>query len=645
MTQLDGKSMNIIEQNIEKLKEIFPEVFSEGKIDFSKLEEELGTFKENENERYNFTWNGKSEAKKIALTPSTGTLRPCKEESKDWDTTQNLYIEGDNLEVLKLLQKSYHKKVKMIYIDPPYNTGKDFVYKDNFRDNIKNYLEITGQVDSDGNKLSTNSETSGRYHSDWLNMMYPRLKLARNLLKDDGVIFISIDDNEVSNLRKLCDEIFGEDNFVACIANSNNPKGRSDDKFIATAHEYVVVYSKNIEKFEAYGFEAGDEIVKRYNKVDNNNRIYREIDLRKTGDNDLREDRPNLFYYFLYNEITNDLYPSRDEIIPDGYIQIKPLRQDLREGNWRWGLDSTKEKISDLLVRFMPSKNVYGVFEKDYLDNRTFVKSTTSWTFKDVNSERGSEEFIKLNFDKRLFPKPKPIGTIKRCILISSLSKNNDIVLDFFSGSASTAHAVMKLNSEDDGNRKFICVQLPETTDEKSEAYKAGYKNICEIGKERIRRAGEKVKTESGKDELDIGFKVLKLDSSNIKSWDSDFENLTTSLLDSIENIKSDRKEEDLVYEILLKYGLDLTLPIEELNINGKKIFSIGFGSLVCCLDNDIDTNIVEKIAELKKQFETDFGLENMRVVFKDSSFKDSVVKTNALQILKQHGIDEVVSV
>ena len=645
MTQLDGKSMNIIEQNIEKLKEIFPEVFSEGKIDFSKLEEELGNFKEKSDERYNFTWNGKSEAKKIALTPSTGTLRPCKVESKDWNTTQNLYIEGDNLEVLKLLQKSYHKKVKMIYIDPPYNTGKDFVYKDNFRDNIKNYLEITGQVDSDGNKLSTNSETSGRYHSDWLNMMYPRLKLARNLLKDDGVIFISIDDNEVSNLRKLCDEIFGEDNFVACIANSNNPKGRSDDKFIATAHEYVVVYSKNIEKFEAYGFEAGDEIVKRYNKVDNNNRIYREIDLRKTGDNDLREDRPNLFYYFLYNEVTNDLYPSRDEIIPDGYIQIKPLRQDLREGNWRWGLDSTKEKISDLLVRFMPSKNVYGVFEKDYLDNRTFVKSTTSWTFKDVNSERGSEEFIKLNFDKRLFPKPKPIGTIKRCILISSLSKNNDIVLDFFSGSASTAHAVMKLNSEDNGNRKFICVQLPETTDEKSEAYKAGYKNICEIGKERIRRAGEKVKSESGKDDLDIGFKVLKLDSSNIKTWDSDFENLTQNLFDSVENIKSDRNEEDLVYEILLKYGLDLTLPIEELNINGKKIFSIGFGSLVCCLDNDIDTNIVEKIAELKKQFETDFGLENMRVVFKDSSFKDSVVKTNALQILKQNGINEVVSV
>jgi len=391
VSELDGKSKDILNENIEKLREIFPNIFSEGKVDIEKLQNELGEFKESENERYNFTWAGKSNAQKIALTQSTGTLRPCKDESKNWDTTQNLYIEGDNLEVLKLLQKSYYKKIKMIYIDPPYNTGKDFVYRDNFRDNIKNYLELTGQVDSEGNRLSTNSETNGRYHSDWLSMMYPRLKLARNLLTDDGVIFISIDDNEVANLRKLCDEIFGEDNFVAQISNTNNPKGRSDDKFIATAHEYVVVYSKNIEKFEAYGFEAGDEIVKRYNKVDDSNKVYREIDLRKTGDNDLREDRPNLFYYFLYSEAKNDLYPTREENIPEGYIQIKPLRQDLREGNWRWGLDSSKERISDLLVRFMPSKNVYGVFEKDYLNNRTFVKSTTSWTFKDVNSERGSE--------------------------------------------------------------------------------------------------------------------------------------------------------------------------------------------------------------------------------------------------------------
>lgn len=635
MTQLDGKSMNIIEQNIEKLKEIFPEVFSEGKIDFSKLEEELGTFKENENERYNFTWNGKSEAKKIALTPSTGTLRPCKEESKDWDTTQNLYIEGDNLEVLKLLQKSYHKKVKMIYIDPPYNTGKDFVYKDNFRDNIKNYLEITGQVDSDGNKLSTNSETSGRYHSDWLNMMYPRLKLARNLLKDDGVIFISIDDNEVSNLRKLCDEIFGEDNFVAEFVWQKASGNQNDNKYIAISHEYILCYAKNKSMYSAYNLPPTKEMIKTYNLEDKYIKTRGKYYLRNLNDFSIG-DRPGLHY---------------DIECPDGSVLNGKLYQ------WRCDEHRFKWRLSKNRIVFEKNeKNEWEVFYKQYMNETkeqiitdangnilSCGKTPDSMLLQIASTGDGTKD-IKNIFDKsNPFSYPKPIKLISHLLQISL--KNDDTILDFFSGSATTAHAVMKLNSEDDGNRKFICVQLPETTDEKSEAFKAGYKNICEIGKERIRRAGEKVKSESGKTELDIGFKVLKLDSSNIKSWDSDFENLTISLLDSIENIKSDRNEEDLVYEILLKYGLDLTLPIEELNINGKKIFSIGFGSLVCCLNNDIDTNIVEKIAELKKQFETDFGLENMRVVFKDSSFKDSVVKTNALQILKQNGINEVVSV
>jgi adenine-specific DNA-methyltransferase len=634
MTQLDGKSMNIIEQNIEKLKEIFPEVFSEGKIDFSKFEEELGSFKTDENERYNFTWNGKSEAKKIALTPSTGTLRPCKVESKDWDTTQNLYIEGDNLEVLKLLQKSYHKKVKMIYIDPPYNTGKDFVYKDNFRDNIKNYLEITGQVDSDGNKLSTNSETSGRYHSDWLNMMYPRLKLARNLLKDDGVIFISIDDNEVANLRKLCDEIFGEDNFVAQMSIITGANQSGEGVLIQKNIETCLVYSKNIELCEI-------------NKVDKTEETLRNLNDAPTP----LETRDEMGYTIYYNPISNDLIPLKDydkskihlnneklvysdniQLLDKGYIPIRPGMRNNKLHRWRWGFETFLERISEIVIQF--KNNNYGAYFKQEGFNSP----------KNIHNFSVGTLEIKNLFDGiKLFDYPK---SIKYLSYINSIStRGNELILDFFSGSATTAHAVMKLNSEDNGNRKFICVQLPETTDEKSEAFKAGYKNICEIGKERIRRAGEKVKSESGKTELDIGFKVLKLDSSNIKSWDSDFENLTISLLDSIENIKSDRNEEDLVYEILLKYGLDLTLPIEELNINGKKIFSIGFGSLVCCLDNDIDTNIVEKIAELKKQFETDFGLENMRVVFKDSSFKDSVVKTNALQILKQNGINEVVSV
>jgi adenine-specific DNA-methyltransferase len=636
MTQLDGKSMNIIEQNIEKLKEIFPEVFSEGKIDFSKLEEELGNFKSDENERYNFTWNGKSEAKKIALTPSTGTLRPCKTESKDWDTTQNLYIEGDNLEVLKLLQKSYHKKVKMIYIDPPYNTGKDFVYKDNFRDNIKNYLEITGQVDSDGNKLSTNSETSGRYHSDWLNMMYPRLKLARNLLKDDGVIFISIDDNEVINLRKICDEIFGEDNFVSQIMVIVKTEGRQYGNFAKT-HEYILVYAKSIESLNLNKIKS----LKGEFKYFDNQGGFNTIGLRNRAVRIFNStNRPNLRYPFYVdaNQMDENGFFQVSVEKNDDWIEVLPSIVDGLESVWRWGKETAGKKINDL-VALKGNDNEIRIFKKDR-ELTTLPK--TVWFEKEFNSIVGTREIATL-FGESYFDFPKPVKLLQQLLCIGS--NENDLILDFFSGSATTAHAVMKLNSEDDGNRKFICVQLPETTDEKSEAFKAGYKNICEIGKERIRRAGEKVKTESGKDDLDIGFKVLKLDSSNIKSWDSDFENLTQNLFDSVENIKSDRNEEDLVYEILLKYGLDLTLPIEELNINGKKIFSIGFGSLVCCLDNDIDTNIVEKIAELKKQFETDFGLENMRVVFKDSSFKDSVVKTNALQILKQNGINEVVSV
>lgn len=615
MQNLDGKSMNIIEQNIEKLKEIFPEVFSEGKIDFSKLEEELGFFKEKSDERYNFTWNGKSEAKKIALTPSIGTLRPCKDESKDWDTTQNLYIEGDNLEVLKLLQKSYHKKVKMIYIDPPYNTGKDFVYKDNFRDNIKNYLEITGQVDSDGNKLSTNSETSGRYHSDWLNMMYPRLKLARNLLKDDGVIFISIDDNEVANLRKLCDEIFGEDNFIADIIWERAFSPVNLKKHFSENHDFIIAYAKNIEKLICNGLPQTDEVLSRYKNPDNDPRGVWQSDNFSVGP---------VISEKLYEIITPN---GRKVFPPDGrcWLLTKERFEEFKNDNRIWfGEDGGNVPR---IKRFL-----------------TEVKNTmtpmTIWNYKDVGHSQDAKQRLKELFDdKSYFDYPKPITLINR--ILELYSDKNDLIVDFFSGSATTAHAVMKLNSEDDGNRKFICVQLPETTDEKSEAFKAGYKNICEIGKERIRRAGEKVKSESGKTELDIGFKVLKLDSSNIKSWDSDFENLETNLLDSVENIKSDRNEEDLLYEILLKYGLDLTLPIEEKEVNGKKLYNIGFGALIICLDSNISIDITDEIIAIKKEYDS----EITRVVFKDSGFKNATEKTNIIKTLNQNGIDEVVSV
>jgi adenine-specific DNA-methyltransferase len=567
--------------------------------------------------------------KDITLTPSTGTLRPSefyedgREDSKNFNTTQNLYIEGDNLEVLKLLQKSYHKKVKMIYIDPPYNTGKDFVYKDNFRDNIKNYMEITGQVDSEGNKLSTNSEINGRYHSDWLNMMYPRLKLARNLLKDDGIIFISIDDNEVANLRKLCDEIFGEDNFIDNMIWKKRYGGGAKEKYLVTLHEYVLVYTKNIQEFGEIFVPLNEESIKRYYKLKDSNFETRgpyrthPLEAGKAVD-----ERPNLVF---------------DIPAPDGTM-ITPKRQ------WYWSKDRVEEAIEKNELEFVKGKNnEWTVHSKQYLmDENGIQRQSKAFSIIDnVYSQHGTNEILEILGNAKIFSYPKPIDLLTQLLSIGLEPKSDDIILDFFSGSSGIAHSVMKLNSEDDGNRKFICVQLPESTDEKSEAYKAGYKNICEIGKERIRRAGEKVKTESGKDELDIGFKVLKLDSSNIKSWDSDFENLETNLLDAVENIKSDRNEEDLLYEILLKYGLDLTLPIEEKKVNGKKLYNIGFGALIICLDNNISIDITDEIITTKKEYDS----EITRVVFKDSGFKNATEKTNIIKTLNQNGIDEVVSV
>ncbi|MBU1901926.1 site-specific DNA-methyltransferase [Patescibacteria group bacterium] len=617
MNKLNGESLNIVNENIEKLKELFPEVFSEGKINFTKLEEELGEFTEKENERYNFTWNGKQEAKKIAQTPSTGTLRPCEEESKDWDTTKNLYIEGDNLEVLKLLQKSYHKKVKMIYIDPPYNTGNDFVYKDNFKDNIKNYLEQTGQVDSEGNRLSTNSDTSGRYHSDWLSMMYPRLKLARNLLKDDGVIFISIDENEFDNLKKICDEVFGEDNFRNSILTRRRVKSLNvqfaDDGLnsLNVGYEYILVYSKtNQFTFKAIRMKKEKAPIKGTWNVFWSN-----------------ADRPTMRYELLnFTPETGQWRWSKEKALDgiknyDEYINNYSNDISLEE-YWK----KTGEKLR-FVRRIEDGYGKNGGVQYWVGPSDTSLR-TSNWTDIEVSQ-------IKKDFDIP-FDNPKNIKLINT--VISTIEEDDFLILDFFSGSSTTAHATMNLNSDDKGNRKFIMVQLPEKTNNED------YSTICELGKERIRQAGEKIKKDNqdkNLSNLDIGFKVLKLDSSNIKEWDSDFDNLEENLLDGVENIKSDRTSKDLLYEILLKYGLDLTLPIEEKTIDGKKIFVIGFGALVACLDDDITTDIVESIAKLKEEYET----EIMRVVFKDSSFKNAVVKTNAIQILKQFDIDEVVSI
>lgn len=649
MERMKMKSFDVIGSNIQKIARLFPNCVTErlgkdGKpeliIDFEKLQAELSNeiLSEGE-ERYQFTWPEKRAANRLANTPTTMTLRPCREESEAFDNTQNLYIEGDNLDVLKVLRETYLGKVKMIYIDPPYNTGNDFVYNDDFAQSRDEFEETCGLYDDDGNQtvdpMQRNTESNGRFHTDWLNMIYPRLKVARDLLSDDGVIFISIDNNEIENLKKICDEVFSEVNLLGIIANTNNPKGRSDDKYIATAHEYLLVYAKNITITDWFGFEPTEEITKRYNKIDNQGKKYREIDLRKTGENDLREDRPNLFYFFYYNESTKDFYPSREEKHIEGYIQIKPQREDGKEGNWRWGLDTAKKQVDDLVPKFMPTRKVWGVMQKDYLIGRDLVKPTTSWAFKDINSERGTEDFIKLGFDKRIFSKPKPMGTISRCCKLCMKVHKHDIVLDFFSGSATTAHAVMQLNVEDGGNRKFIMVQLPELTDEKSEAYKAGYKNICEIGKERIRRAGKKIKEDNkdkeGIDKLDTGFRVLKLDSSNMEDvYYTPQEFSLQSLFN--ENVKADRTNEDLLFQVMLDLGIELSAKIETKQISGKTVHFVDDNYLVACFDREVSETVITEIAKLHPVY----------FVMRDASAANDNVIDNFEQLFEAYSKDTI---
>ena len=592
---------------------------------------------EDSKERYSLTWNGKARARQIAQEVSTGTLRPAKEESKNWDNTENIYIEGDNLEVLKLLQKSYHGKIKMIYIDPPYNTGKDFVYKDNFKDNIENYKKVTGQVSEEGTKLTTNTDTDGRYHSNWLNMMYPRLKLARNLLTDDGVIFISIDKNEIHNLRKICDEIFGEENFIEEITVINNPRGR-DYGGIANMHEYLLVYKKSENSF-LNNLNQTDKIFPFFDNISG-------FEIRELRNRNIvfnKENRPNLYYPFYINTnktLDNNLLEIELEK-KEGYVELFPKESQGVNTVWRWGKEKAKENLNVNIVAKKMQDGGYMIVEKY---RKAEVMARSVWNTKDDNSEKGTLLIKEIFKGNKVFEFPKSLNMIKKTIEIGS--NNFDIILDFFSGSATTAHSVMQLNAEDGGNRKYIMVQLLELCDESSEAYKAGYKNICEIGKERIRRAGEKIKSDESlplenREKLDVGFKVFKLDSSNIKEWDTDTENLQQSLLDSIENIKRDRNTLDVLYEILLKYGLDLNIPIEE----NRDFYSIGGGSLLVSLNREINDEVIDSICkEYRNLLEIDKDFKTT-VILRDNSFKDDEVKTNAIKKLEQVGINEIRSI
>ncbi len=647
MTTLKMHTPNLVDSNIERLAALFPncvtekpktdeqgkvirdmngEVVLERGIDFELLKQELShSVIDGSQERYRLDWVGKREAIVTANSPIAKTLRPCRAESVDFDTTGNLFIEGDNLEALKLLQESYLGKVKMIYIDPPYNTGNDFIYNDDFAADTAEFFERSGQVDGDGNRLVANTESNGRFHSDWLSMMYSRLKLARNLLSDDGVIFISIDENEVDNLKKIGSEIFGSSNFIGNIAVVNNPKGRSDQKNLATAHEYLLSFQKtDLASFK--GFKAEEHITKRYNKEDEKG-LWREIDLRKTGDNDRAEDRPNMFYPFYWNEKQNLLgleqFSSED-------IEIYPMKSINEKGCWRWGKNTAQSKLENLYSRYMPNKQQWSVFEKDYFDENDLIKSTTIWNFKDVNSERGTDSFVKdLEFVKKVFTSPKPIGTIFRALLLAT--EKNSIVLDFFAGSSTTAHAVMQLNAEDGGNRKFIMVQIDEPTDPKSEAFKAGYPTIAEISKERIRRAGQKIKSDNADKDLshlDTGFRVLKIDTTNMNDIYYRPQDYNQDLLAQLENnIKPDRSDEDLLFQFMLDTGVPLSLSIERTTINGHTIYQVGGNSLIASLDH-IDASMINDIAALnplkfitsERAIATDSDKTNIKERFKQLS-------------------------
>ncbi|MDD2498844.1 MAG: site-specific DNA-methyltransferase, partial [Desulfitobacteriaceae bacterium] len=645
-TNLNGKTPDIAEENKEKMRQLFPEVFTEGKIDFEKLQQILGDYIETSNERYNFTWNGKARALRLSQTPSLGTLRPCKEESKDWDTTQNLYIEGDNLEVLKLLQKSYHSKVKMIYIDPPYNTGKDFIYPDDFHDSLENYKRITGQVDDKGKTISTNIETSGRYHTDWLNMMYPRLRLARNLLRDDGVIFISIDDNEVHNLKKICDEVFGEENFI----NSRSfiwhiPNG-TNKGFIARAHEYILGYAKNIQCLKSF-YRSGEEVIseERCTNTPTEENPTTEI-LFKAG---LRFEGPDR----IFSGVIGEKEPI--EIIGTMICENGRLKNDVvLKSSWR-----NKSQILTFMEKGIAydeqGQEVIEIFfskegKPKYRKKLKFYSPKSVQQFKDYSFEK---EFSDLHFEN-----PKPISMIE--FLVSLVCDDNDIVLDFFSGSATTANAIFKYNFDNHKSLRFILVQLQENSDKflmtstgRSKTFISNMIRsldkinkphfLTEIGKERIRRAGEKIKEEKGIEaqNLDIGFKVLKLDSSNIRKWQPDYKNLESSLADYVDNYVADRTEPDVVYEIMLKLGLDLTYPVDEHMIVNKKVYSIGFGMLIICLDHEITTDIAHGILELVKKLTPE---STTKVVFKDNGFKTDSNKTNIKEILKCGGIAEFIT-
>ena len=621
MDKLNMQTTNIVDENIKRIGDLFPNCLTErlndeGKpevaIDFDQLRQELSKdIVEGAEERYQFTWPDKRNAIRLANAPTTDTLRPCREESVDFDNTQNLYIEGDNLQVLKLLRENYLGKVKMIYIDPPYNTGNDFVYNDDFSQSAGEYMHNSGQEDEEGNRLVTNSESNGRFHTDWVNMIYPRLKVAKDLLSDDGVIFISIDDCEQRNLRILCDEVFGESNFVTQIVWQKIHSIKNDARYFSENHEYALIYARNKERYKVELLPRTAEMNERYKNPDNDPRgPWQSGDLVASGE------RSN-GHFIITSPKTGKTFD-----VPQGkhWVYSEPNLKKLVEDNQIWfGEDGNS----------FPRKKR---FLSDVQDGRT---ASTIWMSEEVGHNQTATREVKQLFDdNKYFDFPKPVSYIKQMLMVST--KNEDLILDFFSGSATTAHAVMQLNAEDGGKRMFIMVQLPEATDEKSEAYKAGYKNICEIGKERIRRAGKKIKDESPltTQDLDTGFRVLKLDTSNMQDvYYTPAEFNEQKLFD--DNIKPDRlgnDGEDLLFQTMIELGIELSAKIEKRSIAGKAVWSVSDGYLMACFDEEVNETTITEIARQHPYY----------FVMRDSSLANDQVADNFEQIWEEYSKDTV---
>ena len=638
LNKMDGMSMNIEQTEIEKLKSVFPQCFAEGKLDIDKLLGLCGEYIDNDFEKYKFEWKGKMESLKLAQKRSTGTLRPCKAESVNFDETQNLYIEGDNLEVLKLLQTAYYNKIKMIYIDPPYNTGNDFVYEDDFADPMARYKEVTQQT------TKSNPETMGRYHTNWLNMMYPRLRLASNLLTDDGVIFISIDDNEITNLRKICNEIFGEENFIGTIIIKSNPRGSMSTAEIAGLHEYLVLYCKNRDCVNVIGHELSENMTSEYKFTDENG-AYRLLGLRMRGGFWRRTERPNLYFPIYINPENGEVSLEKSDVFCEEAVPVQP--STMEDGTWRWSKDKISQNTHLLFGKTVirDGETVWDIYQKDYLnrDEGRRTKAKSIWDESEINYQNGTTEIKNLLGSSAIFDYSKPIFLIEQAMRMIDINAG-DVILDFFSGSATTAHAVMHLNSEDMGCRKFICVQLPEACDEKTVAFKEGYRNICEIGKERIRRAGKKILEESAQTELgdeekkplDVGFKVFKLDDSNIKSWDSapiedtQIDIFYERLNSMIDTVKHDRTDMDVVYEVMLKMGIPLDVEVQYMEIGDKIAYIVGDFILMICLAKNITAEDIENMAQYAPA----------KIICAEAGFADDSALSNAHYILKDRSIE-----